>query len=91
MLDDGCLAADADRTADLGAALDIISDLGPARGLHLSTDLTVGEGRGKTSLWQPNTEAEAAPDLLGRGVKLIRAEGIKILGVSRIRASTGDH
>ena len=80
MLDDGCLAADADRTADLGAALDIISDLGPARGLHLSTDLTVGEGRGKTSLWQPNTEAEAAPDLLGRGVKLIRAEGIKILG-----------
>ena len=86
MLDDGCLAADAARTADLGAALDIISDLGPARGLHLSTDLTVGPGRGKTSLWQPNTEAEAAPDLLGRGVKLIRAEGIKILG-----AAVGSH
>ena len=80
MLDDGCLAANRDRAADLGAALDIISDLGPARGLHLSTDLTVGEGRGKTSLWQPNTEAEAAPDLLGRGVRLIQAAGIKILG-----------
>ena len=78
LMDDGCFAGS---TEDLRAALDIITELGPARGMHLSTDLTVGAGRGKTKLWRASGfEAGAESDPLGRGTRLVHDDGIKILG-----------
>ena len=78
MMDDGCFAGN---TEDLRAALDIITELGPARGMHLSTDHTVGAGRGKTKLWRARGfEAGVDTDPLGRGTRLVHDDGIKILG-----------
>ena len=78
MLDDGCFAG---KTEDLKAALDIMLEDGPPRGLFLSTDTTMGEGRGKSTLWRASGFGdEVQEDLLGRGLRLITDSGVRVLG-----------
>ena len=77
MADDGCLLG---RRDDLRAAVNIITEKGPARGLHLSTDLTAGDGLGKTTVWSPQFGADVGSDPLGCGTKKVEEEGIKLLG-----------
>ena len=67
-LDDGALGGNKN---DLQQAIDILSQQGPDRGLHLNAS--------KSMVWCPGHDQEDA-DPLERGIPRVRKEGVKLLG-----------
>ena len=76
-LDDGAVAG---RRQQLQQVVDILLNHGPARGLHLSTTVTVPPpGKAKSTVWSPHSASSVA-DPLERGIPSIEEEGIILLG-----------
>ena len=73
-LDDGTQVGS---LCSLQKVVDILLKEGPARGLHLSTNLTAAKG--KTTLWSPSIQ-EPSADPMDRGIPVICEEGIILLG-----------
>ena len=76
-LDDGTVVGTKE---ELRRVVDIIRELGPARGLHLSTAETVHPpARPKSTIWMFNTNS-TEPDPLDRGIPRIQEAGFVLLG-----------
>ena len=73
-LDDGSLVG---RVEDLSAAVDIIRQDGPTKGLFLSTTATTPWP--KSTIWCPQLPSQD-PDPLGHGIPRIQEPGIVLLG-----------
>ena len=59
--------------------MEVLKEMGPARGLILSTDRSV-PGRGKTAVWSPSFSTEVGPDPIECGSRKVEDAGIKLLG-----------
>ena len=59
--------------------LDLLGKEGPARGLILSTTI-ISLSSPKTMVWSPLGELENCHGLAGRGVVVVEAEGMVLLG-----------
>ena len=72
LLDDSTIVG---KTEDLKQALVVLEEMGPPRGLFLSTDLTVPGGRGKSTVFslRPGHDTER----FGHGIKVISDTGIQ--------------
>ena len=75
-LDDGLVAG---TRGDLCRAVDILLEDGPARGPHLSTEITV-PNNSKSAVWCPHLPDDDDP--LGKGIKPVRAAGFTHLGAA---------
>ena len=76
LCDDGTMIG---RNEDLRTAVEVLIEMGPERGLILSTDRTV-PGHGKTTVWSPAFPANVGPDPLECGSRKVEDAGIKLLG-----------
>ena len=76
LCDDGTMIG---RKGELQEVVGVITEMGPARGLILSTDRSV-PGRGKTAVWSPSFSPEVGPDPIECGSRKVEDAGIKLLG-----------
>ena len=76
LCDDGTMIG---RKRELQEVVEVLKEMGPARGLILSTDWSV-PGRDKTAVWSPGFSPEVGPDPLECGTRKVEDAGIKLLG-----------
>ena len=76
LCDDGTMIG---KKEDLRQVVEVINEMGPERGLTLSTDRSV-PGHGKTVVWSPAFPPDIGPDPLECGTRKVEDAGIKLLG-----------
>ena len=77
LMDDSTIVG---KTEDVKLAIEVMEEMGPPRGMFLSTDLTVPNGRGKSTVFSLHSDHDTASEPFGHGVKTISDTGIRLLG-----------